>query len=236
MAAPGYNGRGLNGFQKRLVHQLVRAEFPDVVSLSKQDFIQLVPFDKEREDAQLQRKIAWFENNLARQVGLRWLAEAICPDVEKVLSKDRVPPFASGNLAALAALTCPSLDVTDEERESHTLRFAELCTTLKEKRTVLVGHNLFLDLIYFYTFFFGPLPDRVEGFQKTIAQLFPLVFDTKYLADKINDNSPLYKSSLQEIDQELSKLPVPIIGTSVCRVLEKSLDFDMLTVEYRNAS
>lgn len=212
MAAPGYNGRGLNGFQKRLVHQLVRAEFQNIVSLSKQDFIQLVPFDQEREDAQLQRKIAWFEINLARQVGMRWLAEAICPGVDKVLPKERVPPFASGNLTALATTTYPYMDMTDEDREAHVLRFAELCKTLKEKQTVLVGHNLFLDLIYFYTFFFGPLPDRVEDFQKTIAQLFPLVFDTKYLADKINDNSPLYKSSLQEIDRELSKLPVPIIG------------------------
>ena len=53
----------------------------------------------------------------------------------------------------------------------------------------------------------------MEGFQSIVAQVFPLVFDTKYLADKINDNSPLYKSSLNEIDQELSKLPIPIIGT-----------------------
>ena len=233
MAAPGYNGRGLNGFQKRLVHQLVRAEFPDVVSLSKQDFIQLVPFDREREDAQLQRKIAWFENNLGRQIGIRWLAEAICPDVDQVLPKERVPPFASGNLASLATLTFPRTDMTNEEREAHTLQFRDLCNTLKEKRTVLVGHNLFLDLIYFYTFFFGQLPDQVEGFQKTIAQLFPLVFDTKYLADKINDNSPLYKSSLQEIDKELSKLPLPIIGR---RDFEEGLYIHMLTVEPRNAS
>ena len=175
--------------------------------------MQLIPFDKEREDAQLQRKIAWLENSLARQIGMRWLAEAMCPNVDKVLPKERVPPFASGNLAALATLTYPSMDMTNEEREAHILQFTELCTTLKGKGTVFVGHNLFLDLIYFFTLFFGPLPDRVEGFQKIIAQLFPLVFDTKYLADKINDNSPLYRSSLQEIDQELSKLPVPIIGT-----------------------
>ena len=212
MKSQGYSGRGLNGFQKRLVHQLVRAEFPDVVSLSKQDFMQLIPFDKEREDAQLQRKIAWFENNLARQIGMRWIAESICPNVDRVLPKESVPPFASGNLAALATLTYPSTDMTDEQREAHILGFMELCQTLKEKQTVVIGHNLFLDLIYFYTLFFGPLPDRVEGFQRIIAQLFPLVFDTKYLADKINDNSPSYKSSLQEIDQELSKLPVPIIG------------------------
>lgn len=167
---------------------------------------------------------------------MRWLAEAMCPDVDQVLPKECVPPFASSNLAVLATSTYPPMDMTDEERGAHILRFAELCKTLKDKRTVLVGHNLFLDLIYFYTFFFGPLPDRVEGFQKTIAQLFPLVFDTKYLADKINDNSPLYKSSLQEIDQELSKLPVPIIGMNFKRVLEGPLKLDILTVGYRNAT
>ena len=92
-------------------------------------------------------------------------------------------------------------------------QFDELLSTLKTKNTILVGHNLFLDLVYFFTCFFGCLPDRVEGFQAIVAQVFPLVFDTKYLADKINDNSPLYKSSLNEIDQELSKLPIPTIGS-----------------------
>lgn len=65
------SSRGLNGFQKRLVHQLVRAEFPDVVSLSKADFIQLIPYDKIREDAQIRRKEMWFEQNLTNQIGLR---------------------------------------------------------------------------------------------------------------------------------------------------------------------
>lgn len=63
--------RGLNGFQKRLVHQLVRAEFPDIVSLSKSDFIQLIPYDKVREDAQIRKKEMWFEQNVTNQIGMR---------------------------------------------------------------------------------------------------------------------------------------------------------------------
>lgn len=94
-------------------------------------------------------------------------------------------------------------------------QYDELLSTLNTRGTILVGHNLFLDLIYFFTCFFGSLPARVEGFQNIVAEVFPLVFDTKYLADKINDNSPLYKSSLDEIDQELSRLPIPTIGTSL---------------------
>ena len=100
-------------------------------------------------------------------------------------------------------------------------QFDELLTTLKTNDTILVGHNLFLDLIYFFTCFFGSLPVRVEGFQNIVAQVFPLVFDTKYLADKINDNSPLYKSSLNEIDQELSKLPIPTIGMFLASATSK---------------
>lgn len=45
-----------------------------------------------------------------------------------------------------------------------------------------------------------------------LSYMFPLIIDTKFLADRVNDNSPLYKSSLEEIDQELSHIPVPLIG------------------------
>ncbi len=209
---PDYNGRGLNGYQKRLVHQLVRAEFPDCVSISKIDFIQILPYDQQREDMQLQKKMEWFERGLTCQIGLRWIAEAICPDVNRVLQAQHAPPNAFGNLEAVTPWVSLPLPVTEDESEAIARRFLGLIDTLRAKRTVIVGHNVFLDLIYFFSCFFGPLPDRVEDFQNLIAQLFPLVFDTKYLADKINNNSPLYRSSLDEIDRELSRLPVPVIG------------------------
>ncbi|TKA82653.1 hypothetical protein B0A55_00759 [Friedmanniomyces simplex] len=40
----------LSRFEKRLVHQLVRAEYPELVSVSKRGFIQVIRYDKERED------------------------------------------------------------------------------------------------------------------------------------------------------------------------------------------
>lgn len=209
---PDYNGRGLNGYQKRLVHQLVRAEFPDLVSISKLDFIQIIQYDQQREDSQLQKKMAWFERSLTSQIGLRWIAEAICPDVDHVLERQHAPPNAFGNLEAVTPWVYPQVPLTEAQSEAIAHRFHKILGTIRSRRTVLVGHNVFLDLIYFFSCFFGPLPDRVEDFQDLIAQLFPMVFDTKYLADKINNNSPLYRSSLEEIDKELSKLPVPLIG------------------------
>lgn len=196
------------------MHQLIRAEFPDVVSISKPEFIQLIPYDKQREEAQSQKKVAWFERSLTSQIGLRWVAEALCPNVDRVLFAELKAPKASGDLAAVASAgwIYPPYPISELKTGVIALRFEKMLHKLKAKRTILVGHNLFLDLIYFFMCFFGPLPDRVEGFQSVVGQLFPLVFDTKYLADKINDNSPLYRSSLEEIDRELSRLAVPIIG------------------------
>lgn len=103
------------------------------------------------------------------------------------------------------------MPTSTEDRAEYDTRFDDLMTRIHRKRTVIVGHNVFLDLVYFYTCFFGPLPTLVEDFQQMISFLFPMVFDTKYLADKVNNNSSSYNSSLQDLDRELSGLALPII-------------------------
>ena len=143
----------------------------------------------------------------------RWIAEALCPHIDKVLPPAFRAPHAFGNLATLRGCNYPPALMSVDDREKYDGQFNQLIDQLRQKRTVLVGHNVFLDLVYFYTFFFGPLPDLVKDFQQIIEYLFPMVFDTKYLADKINDNSSSYNSSLEDLDRELSELPLPIIGT-----------------------
>jgi poly(A)-specific ribonuclease len=53
---------------------------------------------------------------------------------------------------------------------------------LLKKKHIIVGHNLFTDLGYLYNTFVGLLPDKVSHFQEEIHDLFPTVFDTKYIA------------------------------------------------------
>ena len=177
--------------------------------------MQILPYDQEREDAIFQRRMTRFNEMLTRQIGLRWIAEAMCPDVDSVLPSQLAAPNASGNLAAVTPWVHPPLELPLDESAATNDPFHEALESLRARRTVIVGHNVFLDLIYFYSCFFGPLPDRVEEFQRIISELLPLVVDTKYLADKIKDNSPLYRSSLEDIDQELSVLQFPIIGMSI---------------------
>ncbi len=131
----------MNGYQKRLVHQLIRSDFPDIVSFSKNDFVQLLPYDQEREDALVDKKNFWFEQNLSTQIGLRWVAEALCPTVNDVLPPEYIAPNAMGNLAAVRGWNAPPVVMTDNDREAYNSRFDELLTQLSQKLTVLVGHK-----------------------------------------------------------------------------------------------
>ncbi|MCJ1289837.1 hypothetical protein MMC34_001370 [Xylographa carneopallida] len=190
--------RGLNNYQKRLVHQLVRAEFPEFVSISRPGFIQIIPYDKEREDALQKTKMKGFEEKLARQIGLRWLVEGmVCGDLNKI---DPIS-FAScldGNPVWL--------DLKELQRE-----FNEVQTKLSSRRTVLVGHNLFMDLINFYKCFFGVLPKTISEFQELIHGLFPLIVDTKYMSTHNNSNINA-RSGLDELDADLHKMTIPTIA------------------------
>lgn len=187
--------RGLNNYQKRLVHQLVQLEHPGFVTISRPGYIQIVAYSKEREDALQTSRMTAFEEKLKGQIGLRWIVEGL----------------TGGDLAAIESWnTLP----TDPESKKVKSRFPRLFTRLRKHRTVLVGHNLFIDLVYFYACFIGKLPDQVELFQDAMHHIFPIIIDTKYLATHDNDNSPMSRSSLEELDEALSEHPVPLIGES----------------------
>ena len=189
--------------------QLVRAEYPDLISIPRPgDFIQVILYDKEREDAQLARKSIGLKRNLMNQIGLRWIVEAICLDSSSIKPPKRcLSVYSTDVLENL--LKAPPNDTSHPPRP----RNRQAKELFQTERT-LAGHNLFLDLIYFHVCFWGPLPDRVEEFQSILASLYPPTIDTKYITDTINHDSAHYNSSLEDIDKELSKLPSPVIGLS----------------------
>ena len=180
------------------MHQLVRAEYPDFVSISRAGFVQIMKYDEKREDSIKKQKMEVFKEKVTRQVGLRWVVEAMCGG-----SLDNINPimFAKGIEGNPVWLDLPELKRAHEEVKE----------SLRDKRAVLVGHNLFMDLINFYKCFFGQLPDTIEDFQAVIHKLFPLIIDTKYMAThKTSDPNP--RSSLEDLDAALDKEPVPVIG------------------------
>ncbi len=190
---PPYPDKGLNNFQKLLVHQYIRTEHPDLTTASRLGFIQISAHDQERQDAEKQHRAKTFEERLARQVGLRWLVEAMQGGDLTGINADNFGP------------------VTESRKGPLTSKFNSVRSRLRGHSTVLVGHNLFLDLMYLYACFFGPLPDKVEDFQRIIHDLFPRIIDTKYLAAHNDPGTTSF--NLEELDRLLSQQAQPVIGT-----------------------
>ncbi|EFE42803.1 CAF1 family ribonuclease, putative [Trichophyton verrucosum HKI 0517] len=187
----------LDNYQKRLVHQIVQSEYPGYVSIGKKSFIQILPYDKMRENVFLQKKLQRTRCNIASQKGFSWVIEAL---MGSELSK-----------LDLRLLWRPDGMFTAAEGSKLTKESEALREKLRSGPPVLVGHNLFTDLVNFYKCFIGDLPSRVEDFQQAINELFPLVIDTKYMATTggvLRDAS----SALSTLMENLGSRVVPKFG------------------------
>jgi poly(A)-specific ribonuclease len=189
----------LNRFERRLVHQIVRAEYPDLVSIPNRGLVRVSRLDPEREEyikAQRKREV---QERIVRQTGFRWIVEALCgnpPDGIDVRSFAQTPGGVPGFV---------DLDMLKS-------RFNRAKHMIRNKKTALFGHNLFLDLIYFYRTFIGALPDTVDEFGALIHELFPIIVDTKYMAThNCGDINP--QSSLEQIAERLAEQQKPAVIT-----------------------
>ncbi|KAH0174010.1 CAF1-domain-containing protein, partial [Aureobasidium melanogenum] len=189
----------LNRFERRLVHQIVRAEYPDLVSIPNKGLVRVSRLDPEREEyikAQRKREV---HDRIVRQTGFRWIVEALCGNSPEGID---VRSFATtlGGVSGFVDL---------DHLKS---RFNRAKHMIRNKKTALFGHNLFLDLIYFYRTFIGALPDTVDEFGSLIHELFPIIVDTKYMAThNCGDINP--QSSLEQIAEKLSEQQKPNVIT-----------------------
>lgn len=169
----GSNTGSLNGYQRRLVHQLVRNEFSTLRTFSKSDgaFMRVEKIDDEREAVHTKRRMQAFRGSISKQIGLRWIFDALCgSDLSAIDAK----------LSCLNEIGKPTFyDLEDKRAELEEIR-----TALDRKSKVLVGHNLFTDLIFLYQTFMGRLPETVVKFQQEIHRLFPMIIDTKYMGSE----------------------------------------------------
>ncbi|KAF2686406.1 CAF1-domain-containing protein [Lentithecium fluviatile CBS 122367] len=190
----------ISRFEKRLVHQLVRAEFPDLVAMGRATSIRIIRYDEDREADNTRRLKNRAKESIAKQTGFRWVFEALAQgDIHEV------DPFHFGVSTSNHIIAVDTPSVKD--------RFDRARERLRSHQPVLVGHNMFTDLVYFYRTFVGPLPDTLEEFRDAIHELFPRIVDTKYLATHAGGDlnaSP----TLQEIAEKLEKQPLPDIATA----------------------
>lgn len=188
----------LSRFEKRLVHQLVRAEFPELVTLSKRGFIQIIRYDKEREDRLLEDRKKELEERISRQKGFRWIVEAL----------------HGGDISGIDLRECARNSATGEpiafNSEEYKPQYNRAQSMLRNNPKRIIGHNCFLDLVYLYRTFIGKLPDTVEQFQRKLYKLWPDIVDTKYMSThNCGDINPV--SSLEQIADQLSQQDKPVI-------------------------
>lgn len=142
------------------MHQLVRREFPGLVSFSRDKCIGVARYNSFKEEAAARVKQKCLDEQLSRQIGFRWIVEAM---TRGNLSGMDYDSLARGKMGE-------SIFVDKEALSREMNRIKSL---LMNRPTVLVGHNLFTDLVYLHRTFLGPLPDMVEDFQRDMHKLFP---------------------------------------------------------------
>ncbi|KAH8653092.1 ribonuclease H-like domain-containing protein [Tricladium varicosporioides] len=188
----------LNAYQRRLIYQLVRNEFPELRVFAKNDghFMQAEKLDVENEEKIRKRKLEGFNKGIAKQVGLRWIFEAL----------------SGGDLSAIdPKWLCPeNSEKPQQQLEAVTKELNQIKIALRKKSHVVVGHNLFTDLGFLYKTFIGFLPSNVKHFQQHIHELFPLVIDTKYLATH-GHGSMGSRAGLKDLLEPFKKVHTPLI-------------------------
>ncbi|QDS74780.1 hypothetical protein FKW77_001842 [Venturia effusa] len=191
----------LSSFDRRLVHQLVRSEYKgELMTIGRHNCIVIKRVDLQREARYQKERIKRVKTQVAHLTGFRWIIEALTGGS---LHEIELSWFAKDPI--------DGSDIFFDEQD-FSARFNRVKAHLKLRRPVLVGHNLFTDLIYLYQSFIGQLPNTVSEFRLRIHDLFPTIVDTKYLATH-NCGNINPASSLEQIEETLRMQEIPVIHT-----------------------
>lgn len=165
-----YEGR-FHRFQKRLVHQLVETKFSGHRAYSKNGskYMEITRQDPKADTIAQSRAMDRRLKAVAKQTGFRHIWDALCGG-----------RFTSQIDAEIIVGT--DAELTAALRKN----FWECEARLREKRPVVVGHNMLWDLCFLFRTFQGWLPESVDAFQKLVGEKMPKIVDTKYLFTRGN--------------------------------------------------
>ncbi|KAI0013986.1 CAF1-domain-containing protein [Xylariaceae sp. FL0662B] len=196
-------GDKLNGLQARLIHQIIREEYPmctakrvSMAPLGSSMSVRTKSQAMNIEDTSQQQARA---EEAKKLTGLQILFEALCGgsfasrvNREWVYNKklqDGADPFNDIN---------------------KTFDFHQCEASLKQNGPVIIGHNLFYDLVFIYRTFYEPLPPSLDDFLDRIHELFPRIVDTKYMRVR-GQHMMQPASTLQELRDVYAHQQVPTI-------------------------
>ncbi|KAH8798614.1 ribonuclease H-like domain-containing protein [Xylogone sp. PMI_703] len=176
--------------QKR---SLVRNEFPhiEVFQGCHGEFLQLRRLSQEDKAKRLDGEQERLNKNIIEQRGLRYLFNAL----------------TGGDLAGIdPQWYCNKKSKTYEEDLKQTeLKIKRITQALKDKKHIIVGHNIFTDLVFLYSSFVRELPLTIADFKQGIRSLFPFIIDTRFLAtyemDSMTDSKRKFKGFIIPVQE-----------------------------------
>lgn len=75
--------------------------------------------------------------------------------------------------------------ILEDNLKSHLLGFSQIIYLLAASKKPIIGHNIFLDTVLLHNQFIGPLPKKYSSFKRRINEMFPYIYDTKYISHEM---------------------------------------------------
>ena len=96
------------------------------------------------------------------------------------------------------------------------LGFSKIVHLLAKSKKPIIGHNMFLDLFLTWSNFYGPPPDTLRDFKQSMLDLFPVIYDTKFISTLPPVCQVLYSTGLGSIVNSIENetLPIPNVYIS----------------------
>ncbi|CAL8069192.1 unnamed protein product [Orchesella dallaii] len=81
--------------------------------------------------------------------------------------------------------------------------FSTIVDVISERKIPVVGHNMILDLMYFFHQFCSDLPEQYVDFKTEVVKFLPVIFDTKYMTVRCRRmlKHPSLKHSQKDLEQ-----------------------------------
>jgi len=88
--------------------------------------------------------------------------------------------------------------------------FAKVISLLSNSHKLVVGHNMYLDLLHVIHQFIFPLPKEYKEFKRLVQTVFPIIIDTKHMASSaLLSNVVSSSTSLGDLYETLTRLNQP---------------------------
>lgn len=104
--------------------------------------------------------------------------------------------FSGNNMVTVMKIPPDSRTILEQEEgsilenvllESY-IGFSKVFKLLVTLKKPIVAHNALLDLMFMYQQFYKPLPKKYTNFKDSLHQLFPTIYDTKFLSFELREH------------------------------------------------